>query len=88
MSKEHTTQRQVTYKNLSKEEVQRFLDLGYNPKDLTSAIVIKNYETKMSKDFFKWLEKCPVKYMHISNNNYNCHYSFYFDEVSDGLGNN
>ena len=80
MSERHTTQRQVTYKDLSEEEVQELLDLGYNPKDLPSALVIKNYETKMSDEFFDWLDKCPVKYMFISNNNHNCHYSFYFDK--------
>ena len=79
MTHKHTTQRQVTYKDLSEEEVQEILDLGYSPKDLPSAIVIKNYETKMSPKFFEWLAKCPVKYMFIRNNIYNCHYSFYFD---------
>ena len=80
VSKRHTTQRQVTYKDLSEEEVQELLDLGYNPKDLPSALVIKNYETKMSDEFFDWLESCPVKFMFIRNNNHNCHYSFYFDK--------
>ena len=38
MSKRHTTQRQVTYKNLSEEEVQELLDLGYNPKETNSLM--------------------------------------------------
>lgn len=40
----------------------------------------KKYETKMSNEFFEWLEKCPVPFMFVRNYNYHCNYSFYFNE--------
>jgi len=76
MTNKHTTQRLVSYKSLPKEKQTEIQEAGF---DLKNTIYYKEYETKMSAEFFEWLESCPVKFMFIRNNNYNCHYSFYFN---------
>lgn len=77
MCKDFKTYRKISYKSLPEEKHTEIQEAGF---DLKNSIYYKEYETKMSAEFFEWLESCPVKFMFMRNNNYNCHYSFYFDK--------
>ena len=77
MCKDFKTYRKISYKSLPEEKLTEIQEAGF---DLKNSIYYKEYETRMSAEFFKWLKKCPVNFMFIRNNIYNCHYSFYFDK--------